>query len=266
MNDILQAALELAAQGYACFPCNTNKLPTPPRDKDPDGKPIDGTGGLKKATKDAAQLRDLWSRHGAPLIGVATGKISGIDVLDIDTARHPEATAWLEQNRARLPNTRMHQTGSGGLHLVFQHGDNLNNSAGKLCIGIDTRCNGGYAIWWPAAGLPVLCDAAPAPWPSWLLRRLNPPAPPPVARSRDDFPVPIDVKLRHIVRAIGRAREGERNNFAFWGCCRIAELVADGGLSRDHAISIAIEAASRLGLSRREAEASARSAFRTIGV
>jgi hypothetical protein len=99
--------------------------------------------------------------------------------------------------------------------------------------------------------------------PEWLVRRLNPPAPPP---PRSDFPVPADVKLRHIVRAIGRAREGERNNFAFWGCCRIGELVRDGALGHEHAFQIAVDAACRLGLSRREAVASARSAFRIIGV
>jgi hypothetical protein len=256
----LDAALELAAQGYACFPCSIKKLPTPPRDKDSHGNPIDGTGGLKKASKDPAQLRELWLRHGAPLVGVATGIMSGIDILDIDTARHPEATAWLKTNRARLPKTRAHQTGSGGLHLVFQHGLGLNNSAGKLAIGIDTRCDGGYAIWWPAAGLPVLCDAPPAPWPAWLLELLMPKPRP----TQPRIVVPDSHSIAHLVVWLTSAREGERNRATFWVACRAAEMVASGLLDPEYAIDLIVEAATRAGLPRTEAERTARSGiFRT---
>jgi hypothetical protein len=78
--------------------------------------------------------------------------------------------------------------------------------------------------------------------------------------------VPLDVKLRQLVRTIRGARQGTRNALAFWGSCRIAELVRDDTLGPETARHIAIEAACSTGLTRNEALASVRSAFRTIGV
>jgi hypothetical protein len=72
--------------------------------------------------------------------------------------------------------------------------------------------------------------------------------------------------LNGILRTIAGAREGERNNLAFWGACRLAELVQRGELGRNDAIALTIEAAGRAGLTRSEAEGRIKSAFRTIGV
>ena len=45
-------------------------------------------------------------------------------------------------------------------------------SAGRIAAGVDVRATGGYVIWWPAAGLPVLSDMPLAAWPGWLCARL----------------------------------------------------------------------------------------------
>ena len=58
---------------------------------------------------------------------------------------------------------------------MFAHTAGLRNSTSRLAPGCDVRADGGYIIWWPAAGLPVLSDAPPAQWPNWLLARLLPP-------------------------------------------------------------------------------------------
>ena len=78
---------------------------------------------------------------------------------------------WWASHRDRLPVTRVHRTRSGGLHLVFQHAPDIRCSAGRIAPGIDVRGNGGYVIWWPATGLPVLSNAPFAPWPDWLCGR-----------------------------------------------------------------------------------------------
>jgi bifunctional DNA primase/polymerase-like protein len=238
----LSAALKLAATGFWCFPVAASKSPTTRR-------------GLLDATTDPAVLRDLWAQHPGPLIGVATGVTSGIDVLDID--QKPTARAWWRENRDRIPATRTHRTRSGGLHLLFRHASGQRCSVGRIARGIDTRSDGGYCIWWPAAGMPVLCDASPAPWPSWLLDLLKP-APPPPRRAV----IPDDLQIRRILNCVAIAQPGERNSVTFWAACRFGEMTATGLLSEDDALALIVDAATTTGLSHREALAAARSGLK----
>ena len=67
-----------------------------------------------------------------PLVGEATGAVSGIDVLDID----PEGLPWLAENEHRLPETRRHRT-RRGVHLLFRHAEGLRKSEGRIARGID---------------------------------------------------------------------------------------------------------------------------------
>jgi hypothetical protein len=109
-------------------------------------------------------------------VGVATGAVSGIDVIDID----PDGLPWLEANRPRLPLTREHKT-PRGVHLLLNHHPDIRNSTDRVAKGVDIRGDGGYVIFWPREGFPVI-DAPLADWPEWLLvlkgralRKRNPP-------------------------------------------------------------------------------------------
>jgi hypothetical protein len=57
------------------------------------------------------------------------------------------------------------------------------------------RACGGYIIWWPAAGLPVLCNAPLARWPGWL-------APPKIA-------APCEATARPVKQTEGLSRYAE---------------------------------------------------------
>jgi hypothetical protein len=243
----LQAALELACSGLAVFPCAHNKRPTTPH-------------GFLDATKDSEVLRELWQQCPAPLIGVRTGEISNLDILDID-AKHRDARTWWHGHRAELPATRVHRTRSGGLHLVFQHAEGLRCSTGKLARGVDIKGDDGCAIWWPAVSLPVLHDGEPACWPAWLLAQLKPKAPPPPSR----LVIPDDRRLQRICQLVATAREGQRNAMAFWGACRLAEMVGTGLLGEGEATALIVDAAMAAGLPRTEAMATAHSGLRTAG-
>ena len=103
--------------------------------------------------------------------------------------------------------------------------------------------------------------------PDWILKALNPPAEIIQFRPR---PLPPNSeiarrKLDGIIRVIARAEEGNRNSLTYWGACRLAELVAEGVLTRNDAIAISVEAAGRNGLSRQEARRTTMSAFRSGG-
>jgi Bifunctional DNA primase/polymerase, N-terminal len=91
----LERALLLLGHGLPCFPCAITKKPTTPR-------------GFKDATCDPDALCQLWKKHPGLLVGVPTGGISGLDVLDID-ARHGGGS-WLAEHKHRLPSTRVHRT------------------------------------------------------------------------------------------------------------------------------------------------------------
>ena len=238
----LSAALELAATGLSCFPVAASKCPTTPH-------------GLLDASTDPGGLRDLWSKHYGPLVGVRTGT-GGVDVLDLDT-RAP-AREWWSLNRINIPPTRTHRTRSGGLHLLFQHASSLRCSTSKIARGVDVRADGGYIIWWPAAGLPVLRDIPPAPWPNWLLDLLKPAKPPPPRR----VVIPDDLQVCRILACVTAAQPGERNCIAFWAACRFGEMAASGLLSEGDALALIVDAAMSTGLSHREALAAARSGLK----
>ena len=165
----LSAAIGLAEQGFAVFPCLSSKAPATPR-------------GFHDATNDTDAVRDLWRRWPGPLIGTPTGNVNTFDVLDVDP-RHG-GDVWHVANRNRLPSTRIHETRSGGLHILFRHHDGVRNSAGRIAPGIDVRGEGGFVVWWPATGGSVKAEGAPAACPGWLLALILPPPSAPAPSSR----------------------------------------------------------------------------------
>jgi len=231
---ILDKALDLAVGGLPVFPCARSKKPTAPH-------------GFHDATTDIQRVIELWWFHPGELIGVPTGAISGLDVVDLDFD-HLEARLWLHLNQNRLPQTRTHKTGRAGSHLLFQHCDGMACSIGKVCIGVDVRADGGYVIWWPAAGLPILCEARPAAWPEWLVKeaqhreRAAVVAPmvvaarePNVVRKKDDSRRYGDSALRRAVARILRAPKGMQEKTIHREAFSIGSLIAAGIIDRDEA-------------------------------
>jgi hypothetical protein len=192
--------------GYAVFPCGDDKKPACPH-------------GFKDASKDPSEISRLWHRYRGELIGIATGTISGVSVLDIDP-QHREAIEWWRSNHHRLLPTRTFKTRRGGLHLYFRHRSGVGNTQGKLAAGVDTRGDGGYAISWFACGHECVDQTLPAPWPDWLFAALYPPKPKPPPFVHATNP---DNAIDGIVRKLAEAREGQRNGVLFWCACRLAE-------------------------------------------
>jgi putative DNA primase/helicase len=157
-GDLLAAALDYAAKGWPVFPCHpVTKAPLVAGDKDADGKPIPKTGGVKKASTDARQIRDWWTRWPNALIGCATGV--AFNVIDFDP-RTDDATGevfTLDRLKAEveaqigvaLPKTLHSITQSGGVHLFFALPDDGGapiNNRGNLPLHVDVRGLGGYVI------------------------------------------------------------------------------------------------------------------------
>lgn len=236
----LTAALLLAAEGLAVFPCLPNKAPACER-------------GFKAATTDLEGVRNLWRRWPGPLVGIATGAPSDLAVLDIDVKKG--GGDWWAEYREHLPHTRTVRTRSGGLHLWFRHVSGLRCSASTVACGIDVRADGGYVIAWQCAGLPVLREMPPAPWPVWLHAVEARPAP----RAPDRPRVPDDVQTEALERFIKASAEGERNKRLFWAGCRMAGMVASRLIGETEAENLLACAAMATGLPEAEARKTARS-------
>jgi hypothetical protein len=93
--------LFLEGRALHIFPCRADKRPCTPH-------------GHLDAVSDAESIAALWARYpSAPLVGVPTGAIGGIDVLDID----PNGEGWFQAHRDQLPQTLTHETRREGWHL-----------------------------------------------------------------------------------------------------------------------------------------------------
>ena len=166
---MIGTALALAARGFHVFPCR-------PRDK----RPATATG-LKAATTDQAIIRQWWRQQPDCNIGIATGTISEVFVLDIDGDDGESGLSRLEREFGELPATVASITGGGGRHLFFRCPERpVRNSAGQIAAGLDVRGDGGYVISPPsihASGRPycwsVDSAAAIASAPDWLLARIT---------------------------------------------------------------------------------------------
>jgi hypothetical protein len=71
-ENMLAAALDYARRGIPVFPCKrATKAPLTRR-------------GFNDATTDKQKIREWWGQWPHAMIGIATGRTSGIDVLDLD--------------------------------------------------------------------------------------------------------------------------------------------------------------------------------------
>lgn len=97
-----------------------------------------------------ADAYDLFALNSHPInIGLRTGVVSGFWALDIDPkSGGSESLLALESQYGALPATRVHRTGSGGLHYLFKLPGTfeVTNSRGRLPRGIDVRGNGGFIV------------------------------------------------------------------------------------------------------------------------
>jgi hypothetical protein len=195
------------------------------------------------------------TRYPGPLIGVACGESSNLALLDID-AKHGSARDWWERYQQQLRHTRAHRTRNGGLHLFFRHHHEFPCTVGRVARGVDTRGAGGYAIWWPARGMPVLSDAPIAPPPPWLLQQLKPRKPPPPPL----IVLPDARRVRGLLQHVATAPEGTRNAVLYWATCRFRQMLGPD-LTEGEATGLLLQAANAAGLPHREAAATVRSSL-----
>ena len=129
---LVSQALRLAEEGFPVFPCKSDKTPACKQ-------------GFYDATTDPDKIQQLFARADAKLIGLPTGKASGLLVIDIDKKNGKNGFKWPALNE--LPPTRLVATVNGGRHYYFKMPDaNIKCSVNLLYEGVDVRGDGGYVI------------------------------------------------------------------------------------------------------------------------
>ncbi len=158
---MLQAALRYVnRRGWPVFPLQSIRegvctCSAGPKCGSNSGKHPRTKHGLYDASTDERQIREWWTRWPDANIGVPTGAISGLLVLDIDPRNHgDDSLAALLHQFGSLPPTLEALTGGGGRHIVFQYpatGGPI--SSGRLEDGIDVKADGGYIVVAPSLHL-----------------------------------------------------------------------------------------------------------------
>lgn len=107
--------------------------------------------GVKGASKDIDVIFRWWDRWPRANIGVATGSISGLFVLDVDGEEGEDTLRQLEAQYGELPHTAEQITGSGGRHILFNQpeGQRVTGTVRKW-PGIDIRGDGNYIVIAPS--------------------------------------------------------------------------------------------------------------------
>jgi hypothetical protein len=167
--NILQAALNYAQRGLPVIPISHDK------------KPCIKWADYQRMKATANEIRTWWSKWPNAMIGIVTGQISGVFVVDCDSQEGFDAVQELLPDSLEIPTAR---TPRGGWHFYFQYPkDSKLTVQAAIMPGVDIRGEGGYIIAAPSMngngkgyewlnGL-SLAEIAPPPVPNALLSAFN---------------------------------------------------------------------------------------------
>jgi hypothetical protein len=102
-------------------------------------------GGFKVATTDARQIEEWWRKWPDANIGIATGAVSGIMVIDVDGEKGLATLLALVAQYAALPPTAVVKT-ARGWHLYFLMPAGCQRIPCSSGDGLDVRADCGYVV------------------------------------------------------------------------------------------------------------------------
>lgn len=244
--------------GWAVFPLRPNdKRPATER-------------GFHDASTDSATAVDAWTSKPAANVGVATGAVSGLVVIDVDPGGDATVEA-LKRTLGPLPATLVALTPRGA-HAYFRHpGVEVRSSAGRLGPGVDVRADGGYVVappsriyaaeyrWRLPVGQvePIPSDLADLPE-SWVMAMRSQPAGRVPGDGSERY---VEAAYRDEVRSVESAQHGSRNDTLNRAAFALARFTESGRLREEEVVDRLLLAAAAAGLGADEARRTIRSGF-----
>ncbi len=252
VNACLTAALQYANLGIAVFPlspvkkplqrCRRCRIPGACPGRDRCRCDVDTCHGFYAATTDRETIAGWWTRHPNWQLGIRTGAVSGLVVLDVDLDTGG-LDSLIARQRAGLDigGTATQLSGSGrSFHLVYAHpGGYVPCSAGALGAGLDVRGDGGYVVGAPSrhpdTGACYQLIGELSDLPLWPI-----PAPP-TSRSRSSAmtgrphadalagELLPPARLAALSATVPEAPVGQRRLTLFWAACRLGECAGSQG-------------------------------------
>lgn len=149
----LDAALAYADRGWSVFPIR-------PKLKAPMTK-----HGFKDASCYLNKVKEWWGEYPQANIGVATGQVSGLLVVDIDPRNGGEQSfKEFQKLYGPMPHMPTVKTGGDGKHFFLKHpGGNIPGRT-NILPGIDIKSDGGYVLAPPSIhpnGKPYVWEVDP---------------------------------------------------------------------------------------------------------
>lgn len=131
-NRFLTYALKYASLGYSVIPLQ-------PKGKKPI---ISSWAEYQKQRADENQIREWWRQYPKANVGIVTGSISGIVVLDVDGE---DGLSSLTRIGEKLRPTPISNTGNGH-HYIYKHPGKEIRNFSRREPGLDLRGDGGYIV------------------------------------------------------------------------------------------------------------------------
>ena len=149
--DMLKAALAYAEKGLSVIPCHhilgDGSCSCGNKDCSSKGKhPRSTWKGKQKERLTEAGLRSRWKEHPDSNIGIVTGEISQVIVIDIDGKKGLESLEAIGLTLETMPMTPTAHTGGGGYHLYYRYSEGAARTKVGVLDKVDIRADGGIVI------------------------------------------------------------------------------------------------------------------------
>ena len=128
---MLEWALFYKSQGFSVIPVGKDK------------KPFIQWQRYQKEAASEQQIKTWWTQWPDANVGIVTGTISGLAVIDIDTDEGRQAIQEHIPDSLVIPVVN---TPSGGQHYYFKCTDEKLSNNSRTVVGCDLRANGGYVL------------------------------------------------------------------------------------------------------------------------
>ena len=209
-------------------------------------------------------VTEEWYPHAN--IGVVLGEGSGIFGLDVDTDRDGDKKLEsLEREHGKLPLTRVHGTGSGGAHHLFEWpGFRVHNiKPWGVDAGLDIKGDNGYIVVPPSIShkgpytlSPAMEDAPIAKAPEWILEKLRRERTEQLGlnlNSSDALPNRLIDKYVAAAKKnehwkLSGTKKGDRNSALNNAALALGSLGVHGFLSMDEAMALLLDASHKNGM------------------